>query len=149
MIRPVVTVVRIRRITAVAALIVGAATVVVPAVPAVAVQARPTDLTVVYRSAPDAPAQFMHLQCNPSGGDQPRAAEACSALASAQAGGRDPFQAPSADRVCAVEYDGPQTARVVGRWGGEPVDSSFNRTNECENARWKMIEPVLEPARSS
>jgi hypothetical protein len=103
------------------------------------------DLTVIYRSAPGEAARTMHLVCDPPGGDQPRAGEACAALADVHDSGRNPFQKPDDDRVCAVEYAGPQTAYVAGRWRGASVHASFARTNGCETARWNLIEPVLDP----
>jgi hypothetical protein len=106
---------------------------------------RATDLTVVYRADASARPQTMHLHCNPDGGDQPRVAEACDDLAALDADRHDPFAPPSDDQVCAVEYDGPQTAVVSGRWGGESVQASFARTNQCETSRWNSIEAVLDP----
>jgi hypothetical protein len=136
--------VRIRNLTSVAALLTGAIATV-PAAPAQAVAGRTTDLTVVYRADPSAQPQTMHLHCNPDGGDQPRVAEACDDLAALDADRRDPFAPPSDDQVCAVEYGGPQTAAVSGRWGKESVRASFARTNQCETSRWNSIEAVLDP----
>ncbi len=104
---------RIRTLTTVAALLTSAIATI-PAAPAQAAAGRTTELTVVYRAdAGCAQTQTMHLHCNPDGGDQPRVAEACDDLAALDADRRDPFAPPSDDQVCAVEYDGPQTAPVV------------------------------------
>jgi hypothetical protein len=139
---------RIRNLTAVAALVVSAIATV-PAGPAQAAAGRTTELTVVYRADTSARAQTMRLTCNPDGGDQPRAEEACNALAALDADRQDPFATPSNDQVCAVEYSGPQTAAVSGHWGTESVQAYFARTNQCETNRWDSIEAVLNPASSS
>jgi Subtilisin inhibitor-like len=136
--------VRIRTLTTVAALLTSAIATI-PAAPAQAAAGRTTELTVVYRADTSAQALTMHLHCNPDGGDQPRVAEACDDLAALDADRRDPFAPPADDQICAVEYDGPQTAVVSGRWGTEPVHASFARTNQCETSRWNSIEAVLDP----
>jgi hypothetical protein len=136
--------VRIRNLATTATLL-ASAIAAVQAVPAQAAAVRTTELTVVYRADPSSQPQTMHLLCNPDGGDQPRVVEACNALAALDAEQQDPFAAPSNDRMCASDYAGPQTAAVAGHWGDEPVHATFARTNECETARWNMIEPVLDP----
>jgi hypothetical protein len=103
------------------------------------------NLTIVYRAGPGTPARTMRLHCRPPGGDQPRAAEACEALAAAEADGLDPFAAPRPEQICTVGYGGPQTATVKGTWGTRHVRATYARTNGCQIARWNLIEPVLEP----
>ena len=127
-----------------AALVVSAIAMV-PAASAQAAAGRTTELTVAYRADTGAQTQTMHVTCNPDGGDQPRAQEACNALAALDADRQDPFVAPSNDQVCAVEYSGPQTAVVSGHWGTEPVKAHFARTNQCETSRWDSIEALLNP----
>ncbi|HUR73598.1 MAG TPA: SSI family serine proteinase inhibitor [Sporichthya sp.] len=104
-----------------------------------------TKLTVTYRADPKSAAVVMQLTCNPTGGDHPRAAEACERLAGAEQAGTDPFAKPAPDEICTFIYGGPQTATVVGTWHGEGVDAKFSRTNGCEVSRWDAIEPVLSP----
>jgi len=107
--------------------------------------AKSADLTILYRAAATSSPRRMQLRCNPSGGDQPRAAEACATLAMVDAEGLDPFAETRGTRVCSVGYAGPQTAQVSGQWGNASVRARFARTNGCEVARWNLIEPVLDP----
>ncbi len=104
-----------------------------------------TTLTVTFRADEKAAPVVMQLTCDPTGGDHPRAADACAALAKAEQGSSDPFAKPEPDQICTYIYGGPQTARVVGSWNGQGVDASFSRANGCEIARWDAIEPVLSP----
>lgn len=55
---------------------------------------------------------------------------------------------PAADRACAEIYGGPQIARIEGDVEGERVDRDFKRTDSCQIADWKRIEPLLPPAPS-
>lgn len=104
-----------------------------------------TTLTVTYRGDAKAVPVVMQLSCEPTGGDHPRAAEACDRLAAAERDGADPFAKPAPDEMCTFIYGGPQTATVVGTWNGTDVDAKFSRTNGCEISRWDAIEPVLSP----
>ena len=108
-------------------------------------QVAATDLTVTFKADGKASPRVMHLQCEPTGGDHPRAADACAALAKASATGRDPFAAPPKGQMCTFIYGGPQTAVVTGDWNGKAVNRGFSRTNGCEIARWNAVEPVLSP----
>jgi subtilisin inhibitor-like len=110
------------------------------------IAAKTADLTIVYRAAPGQSPTTMALHCNPPGGNQPRAAEACGTLAAVDADGLDPFAAPRPEQICTVGYGGPQTAMVRGTWGLRHVEARFARTNGCQIARWNLIAPVLEPA---
>jgi hypothetical protein len=104
-----------------------------------------TDLVVTFKAGEESKPQVLHLQCDPAGGDHPRADEACDVLADAQAEGTDPFAAPPKNQMCTFIYGGPQTAVVKGTWNGKAVDRGFSRTNGCEMSRWDAIEPVLSP----
>lgn len=50
---------------------------------------------------------------------------------------------PDRDRACAQIYGGPQSARIEGEIEGERVDREFKRTDSCELADWRRIEPLL------
>ncbi|MGQ0629972.1 MAG: SSI family serine proteinase inhibitor [Sporichthyaceae bacterium] len=120
------------------------------ALPGVSEQPRSTDtggtsLTVRYNAGDGARPVVMSLTCDPTGGDHPRAPQACDSLAAAATAGEDPFAAPPRDQVCTDNFGGPQRASVVGTWNGDAVDAKFSRTNGCAIARWDAIEPVLSP----
>jgi Subtilisin inhibitor-like len=105
-----------------------------------------TDLVVVYQAGPGTAASTSELRCNPTGGDRIDAVSACNRLASLARAGRNPFAAPAANRVCSVDYDGPETATVLGTWRGKQVRATYSRTNGCEIARWDSISTLLDPA---
>ncbi len=105
-----------------------------------------TSLTVTYRADAKAGPVVLKLTCSPTGGDHPRAAEACDRLAAVQQEGSDPFAKPAPDEICTFMYGGPQTAAVVGTWNGANVNAKFSRANGCDIARWDAIEPVLSPS---
>jgi Subtilisin inhibitor-like len=75
------------------------------------------------------------LTCDPPGGTHPHPARACKALLAARA----PFAANQSERPCTLIWGGPQVARVEGRFRGEPVHASFDRTDGCEIARWDRV----------
>ena len=107
--------------------------------------AEDTELTVTFRADAKSAPVVMRLTCEPTGGDHPRAAEACDRLAAVETEGADPFAEPAPDQMCTFIYGGPQTAGVVGTWNGTAVNATFTRTNGCEISRWDAIEPVLSP----
>lgn len=72
-------------------------------------------------------------------GDHPEAEAACAHLAGLDA----PFAPLPADQVCTEQYGGPETARITGTWGGEPVDLVVTRTNGCEISQWEGLRPLL------
>jgi hypothetical protein len=77
-------------------------------------------------------------------GSHPQAQAACDHLA-----GLDrPFAPLPADVVCSQQYGGPETARVLGRWGGEPVELDLSRVDGCRIAQWDSLVPVV-PASAS
>lgn len=104
-----------------------------------------THLTVTYKADQDAKAMSWHLQCDPPGGDHPRAADACALLSAAVIEGRDPFAPTPKDQMCTFIFGGPQTATVEGTWNLNKVKASFSRANGCEIARWDALGPLLEP----
>ena len=50
---------------------------------------------------------------------------------------------PPRGRVCTQIYGGPETARVRGTIGERAIDRRFSKTNGCEIADWKRVEPLL------
>jgi hypothetical protein len=72
-------------------------------------------------------------------GSHPDAEAACAALKAMA----DPFAPLPADVVCTEQFGGPQTARVLGRWNGEPVDLEVSRTDGCRIAQWDRLGPLL------
>jgi hypothetical protein len=55
----------------------------------------------------------------------------------------DPFAALPDDVGCTQQYGGPQTANVLGRWAGEPVDVVQTRTDGCRIEQWDALGPLL------
>jgi hypothetical protein len=55
----------------------------------------------------------------------------------------DHFAPVPADAGCTQVYGGPQTARVTGRWAGQPVDLQLSRTDGCRIAQWDRLGPLL------
>jgi hypothetical protein len=56
------------------------------------------------------------------------------------------FEPTPGDMACTQQFGGPETATVKGTLNGEPVDAEFSRTNGCEIARWKQVQPLLGAA---
>jgi hypothetical protein len=72
-------------------------------------------------------------------GSHPTPEAACEHLESLD----DPFAPLPADVVCTEQFGGPQTARVLGRWNGEPVDLELSRTDGCRISQWDALGPLL------
>ncbi|MEU5250797.1 SSI family serine proteinase inhibitor [Streptomyces longwoodensis] len=83
------------------------------------------------------------LSCHPGGGSHPHADAACAALDRNSVWGRDAFAPVPEGSVCTLQYGGPATAHVTGRWAGRPVDATFERANGCEIERWDRFVPLL------
>jgi hypothetical protein len=96
-------------------------------------------LTVSVRASAQAPAKTWSLTCDPVGGDHPKAAQACAALAKAP----DAFKPVPPDMMCTKIYGGPEVATVKGTWHGKPVDTRFTRTDGCQLARWSKVAPLF------
>jgi hypothetical protein len=77
-------------------------------------------------------------------GSHPSAQAACDHLA----GMEQPFAPLPDDVVCSQQYGGPETAHVIGRWGGEPVDLQLSRVDGCRMAQWDALVPLV-PAPAS
>jgi hypothetical protein len=99
-----------------------------------------SELTVELDRGDGSAVQRWTLTCADSvSGTHPAAREACDHLG----GMEDPFAPLPADRVCAQQYGGPQTATVTGRWAGRPVDLALSRVDGCTIAQWDGLGPLL------
>jgi hypothetical protein len=72
-------------------------------------------------------------------GSHPTPQEACDHVAGMAA----PFEPLADDVICSQQYGGPETARVLGRWAGEPVDLELSRTDGCRIAQWDSLVPLV------
>ena len=72
-------------------------------------------------------------------GSHPDAEAACEHLK----GMADPFAPLPTDVVCTEQFGGPQTAHILGRWSGEPVDLEVSRSDGCRIAQWDSLGPLL------
>ncbi|WP_308122167.1 SSI family serine proteinase inhibitor [Streptomyces sp. TRM70350] len=105
-------------------------------------------LTVTVHGVSSGADGTFEVRCHPSGGSHPAAGRACRALERETRWGRDVFAPAPRDTMCTMQYGGPATARVTGTWAGRPVDSTFDRSNGCEIARWDRLVPLLPDARA-
>lgn len=72
------------------------------------------------------------------------AAEACELLNDPVV--RDRLIDGPGDRVCAEVYGGADAASITGTVGGEPVDTTIDRTNGCGISDWdELLTPILPP----
>jgi hypothetical protein len=101
------------------------------------------ELTVEVDLGDGSAVQSWTLTCDGAvGGSHPRAEAACAHLQSLEA----PFAPLRADAVCTEIYGGPQTARVLGQWKGEPVDLELARSNGCLMSQWDGLVPLVPAA---
>lgn len=103
------------------------------------------ELQVTVTSEPGGDGQEYVLQCD---GDEPSPASNVPSPAEACALVQDSAEAlffTESDPTlqCTQQYGGPQTATVTGTVDGQPVDTSFSRTDGCEISRWDAMEPIL------
>jgi hypothetical protein len=98
------------------------------------------DLVVeIDRGDGSAPERYT-LNCADIGGsDHPEAQAACEHLAEME----EPFAPLPADMICAQVFDGPETARITGRWHGAPVDLQLARNDSCRTTQWESFGPLL------
>ncbi|MGO4614917.1 SSI family serine proteinase inhibitor [Nocardia sp. 2YAB30] len=96
----------------------------------------------------------MHeLKCHPTGGTHPDSSAACARLdelaaemhAQMHSGepAKNPFTPVPPAATCTQLDGGPATAHVVGTWLGQPLDTTFTRTDGCQIDRWERLVPVL------
>ncbi|MFF1377662.1 SSI family serine proteinase inhibitor [Streptomyces sp. NPDC058308] len=108
----------------------------------------PTDRLTVTVADSGGPSDGTYvLNCHPTGGTHPDAADACARLDDVTVYGKDPFAPVPRDAMCTMQYGGPATAHIKGTWQGRPVDATYDRSNGCEIGRWNGLVPVL-PATS-
>lgn len=80
------------------------------------------------------------LECEPTGGDHPDAAAACTALTAVD----DPFgDVPPPDRCDEIPGGSPEVAVLEGDFRGRKVKSTFERSSPCVAGRWDRIAPVF------
>lgn len=96
-------------------------------------------LTIEVKASAEAPAKTWTLTCEPPGGDHPKAAEACAALAKT----KDPFKPVPEDQMCTKIYGGPAVATVKGTWNGKEIDTKFTRKDGCQLHRWTEVAPLF------
>lgn len=98
------------------------------------------ELTVTVDRGDGSPVEVYTLACGrAAGGTLPDPQAACDHLAALDA----PFAPLPDDVACTEQYGGPQTARVVGTWAGEPVDLALSRTDGCRIHQWDSLGPLL------
>ncbi|MGY2003012.1 SSI family serine proteinase inhibitor [Blastococcus sp. SYSU DS1024] len=98
------------------------------------------ELRIVVDRGDGTPPETWTLTCDGVvEGTHPRAEEACAHLEDMT----EPFAPLPDDLVCTEQYGGPQTARITGRWEGEPVDLELSRVDGCRIAQWDALGPVL------
>jgi hypothetical protein len=104
------------------------------------IQRAENDLQIEVDRGDGSPVERYTLTCAGfAEGDLPDTEGACTHLQ----GLDDPFAPLPADAICTEQYGGPQTARVTGLWGGEPVDLALSRTDGCRISQWDALGPLL------
>jgi hypothetical protein len=98
-----------------------------------------TDLTIVLDDGAGTKTTWT-LTCDPPGGDHPDPAAACAVLEAQGAAALPPVPQ---DRMCTMNFGGPETATITGTWKGAPVKSALSKGNGCEIARWKSLSGLL------
>lgn len=100
-------------------------------------------LTVEFDAGDGSPAQTWTLTCDGTpDGTHPEAEAACAHLLSMEA----PLAPLPDDLMCTEIYGGPQTARISGRWEGQPVELTLARSNGCLMSQWDSLVPVVPAA---
>lgn len=99
-----------------------------------------SELSVAYDAGDGSTPTTWTLVCgDPVNGTHPDPEAACAHLQALE----EPFSALPPDMICTEQYGGPQTARVTGRWGGQPVDLELARTNGCYISQWEGLVPLV------
>jgi hypothetical protein len=98
------------------------------------------DLQVEYDAAEGTEPETWTLTCvGFVEGSHPDPEAACEHLKAME----DPFAPLPSDAMCTEQYGGPQTAHVIGRWNGEPVDLQLSRVDGCHISQWDALVPLL------
>lgn len=84
-------------------------------------------LMLTTTTTDDRPARTIRLTCEPSGGDHPKAAQACDELLRA---GGEVSAVEDTDGSCTLEYR-PVHVTAHGDWRGEPRSFESTYPNEC------------------
>ena len=101
------------------------------------------DLQVTFDPADGTEPATWTLSClEPVTGDHPDADAACAHLRTLD----DPFAPIPDDVACTEQFGGPQTAHVLGRWGGQPVDLELSRVDGCHISQWDALVPLVPAA---
>jgi len=102
-----------------------------------------TFLQVVVDSGDGSEPETYTLVCDGQGDlAHPDGEAACEHLESLD----EPFAPLPDDVACTEQYGGPQTAHVVGRWSGEPVDLELSRVDGCRISQWDALVPLVPAA---
>lgn len=97
-------------------------------------------LQVAYDPGDGTEPESWTLVCDGRDDDaHPDPAAACAHLRTLE----DPFAPLPDDVACTEQYGGPQTAHVIGRWDGEPVDLELSRVDGCRISQWDGLVPLL------
>ncbi|WP_461002049.1 hypothetical protein [Streptomonospora sediminis] len=113
---------------------------------------------------PDAPVGELHIQVVDQGrayvqnltceGDPKSDPGACAetarvaaewAAGTAEGTPENPFAEVAEGAVCTEKEYGPQEAVITGTWEGERVDTTVDRSDSCQEARWQRLRPVTAP----
>jgi hypothetical protein len=101
------------------------------------------DLQVTFDAGDGTEPATWTLSClEPVTGDHPDADAACAHLGTLE----DPFAPIPDDVACTEQFGGPQTAQVLGRWGGQPVDLDLSRVDGCHISQWDALVPLVPAA---
>jgi hypothetical protein len=98
------------------------------------------DLQVEFDSGDGTEPQTWTLSClGVVAGSHPDAEAACARLTTL----KEPFAPIPDDVACTEQFGGPQTAHVIGRWGGKPVDLDVSRVDGCHISQWDALVPLV------
>jgi hypothetical protein len=104
-------------------------------------------LTVTVRHAGGRADGTFEVYCHPERGNHPDVGRACRAVDRNTRWGREAFAPVPDGGVCTMQYGGPATAHVTGRWAGRPVDATYDRSDGCQIERWDRLVPLLPDLR--
>jgi hypothetical protein len=101
------------------------------------------DLQVTFDPGDGTESSVWTLTCGePVEGTHPEVAAVCAHLRTLE----HPFAPLPPDVICTEQYGGPQTAHVLGRWDGQPVDLELSRVDGCRISQWDALVPLVPAA---
>jgi subtilisin inhibitor-like len=110
-------------------------------------------ITLTIEVTADGPLRSGTLSCGPGGASgtghlaDPAAAQAACTLLQGDEGVRDRLlHGPDPDRMCTMQYGGPEVARVTGQIDGQQVDATLDRTDGCGISEWQAATALVGPA---